>query len=577
MRDGTERTGRSPTPPVRMPGSVRVHDVTRLAGLSLVLSFAVMNLPQFLREAVITDSLYPALLVEEFRAGPAMARALTFPRVPSFAPDLLVAGMVDLLTGSWRLGFWAYGFVAVLLLVLLGGRAAADSFACGLRNATLALTVVLTAALLAGVLHHVAACPTTPSIGLALPPSKGACPFNLSLMLFVPVWQSGAFIAGLAVLLLMWRGAAAPGPSRLLLLLAVTALGVCSNEIVVFHAVLPGTIASTEAVVRRRLAARPVVLTAGAAAAGTAVGVVLAEWAGTAPLPVPRFSAASSNFPLVLAHLREQPAVIAMLVAALPLGALGLRAVASGRAPGGEGGAALRFFLVASGAAGAASLLMVVALYEAHDGGIATWRYANPLLWWPMIFASGLLARLLGPRRLDRAFAVAWIAAACLAMGTAVARRSFVPEIMRWRTDQAACLDAVDPERRLRAGLGAFWQARPTAAASGWRRQIGEVDGDGRLSDEMSHPRTYVQLRHAAPGTMPPYRFILMLDLLPDDLRAAYGDPERVVPCHLSPIWIYPEDGGLAARVRDRARAMPHFDRGFGMLPEVRSGSGGQP
>jgi hypothetical protein len=541
---------------IRMPGSLRGRDAMLITGLSLVLSFAMMNLPQFLREAVITDSLYPAFIAEALRADPAMARAITLLRVPSFVPDLLVTATVDLLTGSWRLGFWAYGFVAVLLLVPLGGWAAADSFTCGLRNATLALAVVLVATLLLGILHHVAACPTTPSIGLALLPSKGACPFNPSFMLFIPVWQSGAFIAGLAVLLLMWRGAAAPGPSRLLLLLAATALSVCSNKIIVFHAVLPGTIAFTEAVVRRRLAIQPVVLSVGTAAAGTAIGVVLADWAGTAPLPATKFSAAISNVPLLLAHLGEEPAVIGMLVAALPLGAVSLRAVASSGALAGGGGAALRFFLIASGAAGAASLLMVVGLYEAHDGGIATWRYANPLLWWPMIVASGLLARTLEPRRLGQAFAGAWIAAACLAAGTAVARRSFVPEIMHWQTDEAACLDAIDPERRLRAGLGAFWQARPTEAASEWRRQIGEVDGDGRLSDELSHPRTYVQLRHAPRGTMPPYRFILMRDLVPDDIRAAYGEPERVVPCYPSSIWIYPEDGGLAARVRDRARAM---------------------
>jgi hypothetical protein len=539
-----------------------------LTGLALALSFAMMNLPQFLREAVITDSLYPAFLVEAFRADPATARAITLLRVPSFVPDLLVTAAVDLLTGSWRLGFWAYGFAAVLLLVALGGRAAADSFACGQRDATLALAVVLVATLLLGILHHVAACPATPSIGLALLPSKGACPFNLSFMLFVPAWQSGAFVAGLAVLLLMWRGAAAPRPPRLLLLLAVTALGVCSNKIVVFHAVLPGTVAFAEAVVRRRLAIQPAVLTAATAAAGTAIGVALAAWAGTAPLPATKFSAALSNLPLLLAHLAEQPAVIGMLAAALPLGAASLRAAASGRALAGEGGAALRFFLIASGAAGAASLVMVVALYEAHDGGIATWRYANPLLWWPIIFASGLLARTLGPRPLGQAFAGAWIAAACLATGTAVARRSFTPEIMRWRTDEAACLDAIDPERRLGAGLGAFWQARSTEAASEWDRQIGEVDGDGRLSDEMSHPRTYVQLRNAPAGTMPPYRFILMRDLVPDDIRAAYGEPERVVPCHLSSIWVYPENGGLAARVWGRARAM--------LRSRPRNASGGE-
>jgi len=135
-------------------------------------------------------------------------------------------------------------------------------------------------------------------------------------------------------------------------------------------------------------------------------------------------------------------------------------------------------------------------------------------------------------------------------------RRSFMPEIMRWQTDEAACLDAIDPERRLRAGLGAFWQARSTAAASEGDRQIGEVDGDGRLSDEMSHPSTYLQLRNAPAGTMPPYRFILMRDLFPGDIRAAYGEPERIVPCHLSSIWIYPENGSLTARVWDRARAM---------------------
>ena len=338
-----------PTPMLRLARcNVASRDVTLLVSLSLVLSFAMMNLPQFLREAVITDSLYPALIVEEFRADPAMARALTLPRVPSFVPDLLITVAVDLLTGSWRLGLWAYGFAAVLLLVALGGWAAADSFACGLRNATLALAVVLVATLLPGVLQHIAACPTTPSIGLALLPSKGACPFNLSFMLFIPVWQSGAFIAGLAVLLMMWWGAAAPRPSRLSLLLAVAALSVCSNKIVIFHAVLPGAIAFTEAVVRRRLAIQPVVLAVGTAAAGTAIGVVLAEWAGTAPLPATKFSAAIANFPLLLAHLGEQPAVIAMLVAALPLGAVSLCAVASSRALAGEGGAALRFFLIAS-------------------------------------------------------------------------------------------------------------------------------------------------------------------------------------------------------------------------------------
>lgn len=504
----------------------RLPTILAILALGLAVSFAAMNAPAFLGFAVHADTLYPALLVEDLRADPAALLRFQPSRVPSFVPDVAVAGLIDAVTGSWRLGFWGYAALAFAALSLLGGWIGRAIFGPAARLSGVWLALVLAVLVVLALLQQAQVAAAGPDRDL---------PASLHVMLMMPVWQSGAFVAGLGVLCLTWRAVRRCTWPGLLALGGVAVLATASNTIVVAHAVLPGLMALAETARRRALPWRQALGIAAVLILAAALGFALGLVSGRAPLPGSGGGGLLAALRAMPGDLVREPQQLLMLLSCVPIAlAFLLPRQAAARLPQGGDAAALRFFVVAASAACAASVAIAALLYH----GPHSWRYGNPTAWWPAIFLAGLLAA-----RWRRGMAVpALLAAAGIAGVSAIAGGAATPALLRWRLPALACLDAADPDVTLRAGLAAYWHARTMAATSGWRRQVESTDfGDGRPFLWIEDSRSLVQARHAPRGTPPAYRFILMAGLDPAAIARIHGTPERVVPCGATAIWIYPE------------------------------------
>ena len=503
--------------------------------LAVVVSFVFANSTAFLGFAINADTLYPALLMADLRADADAIFRFRPSRIPSFLPDLAVTLSLDALLGDWRLAFWGYGAVAFLLLSGIGGWIAARVFGRDSASCGLTLALILAVVMLGGVLHYENNPAGMFDLGL---------PVNLHLLLMLPVFQGGAFVIGLGVVSLVWWNARRVSPLGLIALSVLCAAAVASNKIVVAHAVLPALIALADGVWRGRIARRPALLGAAAAAAGAAIGVAFADRAGREAMPFIVADSFADNASTAIAALPAQPVMLLMLLASLPLAlAFLLPHRAEAALPRGADAAAFRFFVVVAALACGASLMITLALYYLP----LSWRYANPIAWWPLIFAAGLLrGRLAG---------ASVVAVTMLVAVQAWPNRTLTPALLRWQPNVSACLDAADPGFTLRAGLAGYWTARDMAAASQWRRQVEQLHQDGRAALYINDPRSFVQQRHAPPGTPPPYTFIVLRGLDPAAIAAAYGVADRVLPCGDTDIWLYPNARPPGQRLFDRLLA----------------------
>jgi hypothetical protein len=518
----------SPEPRSRRPGALLV---VLSAGLGATLLAAASA--GFLDLAINADTLYPALLAEALRADAAALWRFRPSRIPSWLPDIGLHAGIDLATGSWRLAFWGYGFGAFLLLAALGGHLGGLALGRG-RAAGAAAVALLAAGLLAlGLLPYGA--PRPFSI------FDRDWPADLALTLLLPVFQSGAFLAGLAVIALAWRAMRRPGGPVLAALFLLVAGAVASNAIVIAHAVLPVAIALGLALWRAEVAARRVAAVLAPMAAGSLAGLAFARWRGMEEMPILSPAAFLSNSLDALASLPGQPMLLLALAASLPVGLAFLMPVAAARRLGVTEPVAFRFVLTVACAAMAAGVVLALPQYYVP----ASWRYANPLAWWPVILLGGVLAGPLGAL-LRRPAAVAVLC--LLLVGGGLARGA--PKLPAWQPELAACLDRLDPEGAWRAGFADYWNARRLAAAMDWRRQVEQLHGDGTAALYINDPATFLQRRHGPPGEAPEYRFIVMQRLAPLRIRAIFGAADRVESCGGIEVWIYDGARNLAAALR---------------------------
>jgi hypothetical protein len=354
---------------------------------------------------------------------------------------------------------------------------------------------------------------------------------NPQILLMLPIWHGGGFVIGLGVVALAWHYACYGGRVwGLIALLILSAGAAASNTITIAHAVLPAMIALADGMWRGAFLRR---VTALAAAAAMALGAMFGFWLASVskredlPLTPPHeWVDAARSATLALPN---QPVILAMLLAALPLALAFIWPRRAGALlPPGAQPMALRYFVVAAAAACSASVLITMGLYAEP----MIWRYAVPLAWWPLLLGAAFMP----PRPW---LWPAWL----LVLGVVAAQGGTSPAIMRWQHPATACLDAADPAIEWRAGHAAYWHARTIAATGGWRRQVESTDfGAVGTGLWISDPRSHVQARHAAPGTPPPYRFIYMAGIDPAAITAIHGPPERILPCGDTPIWVFPPD-----------------------------------
>jgi hypothetical protein len=349
-------------------------------------------------------------------------------RIPSYLPDLFIFVLLDLAVGNWRIAWWMYGAIAICLMATLGGCIA--SLALGQKTMPIiAVFATLTCiALLAGAAHY-----ETFANQQQLNMFAARLPVNIHLMLMMPVFQSGAFMAGLAVILLAWQTANSRKLAMGAGLAVLTTLSVASNLIVVAHAVLPAILGLILAVRRYHLRADGRHLALFALATGAMCGAGLGNIAGREELPIITTSDFGANAWHAVSELPNQPTVLLAILASLPMAVAYLRMSEVERRFALQMPGAIRFFLTVSCAAVCAGVLLVLPQYYIP----LSWRYAAPLAWWPMIWAAGLLVTWFAGR-LGRSTVTI---SACLAVMVGVATISGPrPALLSWVPSLATCL-----------------------------------------------------------------------------------------------------------------------------------------
>ncbi len=214
--------------------------------------------------------------------------------------------------------------------------------------------------------------------------------------------------------------------------------------------------------------------------------------------------------------------------------------------------------------AAAGSLPLTALLYE----DVWSFRYALPALWWTFTLAAAALAEAFD----HRGFRVSWAAAALATglllvwpegtplAGGSMVRSSPIPRLFDWGAPPlASCLR----ETGARAGLGYFWLARGTSAASDWDLQLDPITALGGARVWGNNRNWFAHDIHD-PGRPPPYRFIIMDRLSPERIAPVYGQPDRIMRCGETTVWLYDESGAIN---RNLERASPYLAETFAAGP----------
>lgn len=162
---------------------------------------------------------------------------------------------------------------------------------------------------------------------------------------------------------------------------------------------------------------------------------------------------------------------------------------------------------------------------------IDSYRYALPLLWWPLVFVVALGRWPMG--------LPAWIAAlvAVGLVGAVVPLKR--PALATWRSPLERCLRSNAARHDLRAGLATYGYSRQTMASSNWTFQVDQVKDDGSIYIWGNNEAAY---RHDAfdPRKKPFYNFVVVYEgMAPGKLLARWGQPASRFACGDFDIWAY--------------------------------------
>lgn len=465
---------------------------------------------------ISSDSLFPAEFVwnASHRADPWAGWQL--PHIPSFVPDLLVNGVVQVATGDWRLAMAVWVFVTLVWLTAIGGWLTARLAGTGGGAATIAVAALLPLA-----------------IGAALiDPGHSGLPW---LLILVPYTHGGPFLLALTVAALAHQSSRRPTTGRLAALALLSCAVSLSDQLCLFSLVGPLAAAIAGALLVKQIAPRPALRVLSAVVAGAAIGANLDRMLYRQAMPRPSTTDMLSHAHRFLTGPGQHGLMpLVLLIAPLALGFALWR-----RGPRGFLG---DFWPVFAAASAIGSLAVTMAMY------LDAWsfRYALPLLWWSFFQVAALLSQALVRYPAARpAIAIG----ACLLLWP-LARQtpaSPVPLLLRWDTPLAACLES----NGLRAGLADYWVARRTSAATGWRLQIDPIFDTGEARVWGNNRLWFIHDIHDG-ARRPPYRFVVMDRLARAGIEQAYGQPDRIVTCGASTIWIY-DDPGVLWRGLERA------------------------
>ena len=464
------------------------------------------------------DSLLPAQFIQDLMHHAHAWTGFQLPRVPSLFPDLLVEGIVQAITGSWRIGYLAY---VVFLLALLAAVA------------VLVIDATLRCGALAGSMIFLGVAIPVLAIELATPAL-----FVLHVNTFVLATHGGQLCLSILLLYLVWRLCNRPSLANHVLVFGIGAAAVLSDRLSCVTYVGPAIAGICWVHWRGMLDRRRAAWALFTVIASAIAGWMLLAGLHTQPaLPIDRRP--WRHVFIFLAELRLLLATepLAWLIAVAPL--LSFIATRPGmvlRAAGKRTALtdAMEFWWIVASTASVAGIGATALLYN----DMPSYRYAGAALWWPLIMTSLALARLLG-RRIG-AIGTAGLGAIVLALG--IASGAMPPRLMSWRNTLTDCLMRARHTAGLHAGLAEYWFARPIAAGSDWTLHVDQVTPDGRARYWGNNRFSFIDDDGNGP---PAYNFFVMAGMDRRIVSERYGAPVRTLACDGAEIWIYDDPSKL--------------------------------
>ncbi len=464
------------------------------------LSLLLWDRPELL---ISSDTLFPAEFVWSALHGHDAWAGWQLPHIPGFVPDLLLTGIVQAITGSWRLAMAVWVFVVLIWLAAIGSWLTARLASAGKDAATLAVAALLPLVISPDLFGH----------------------GHTWLLILIPYTHGGAFLLALTVAALAHRSLArhsSPTAPRLAALALLSGAATLSDQLCLFSLVAPLIAATAGAILARQIAPKPGLRMLCAVIAGAAAGANLDRLLYRQAMPKPSAADMLAHARHFLTGLAHDPVMQLVLLVALLAPAI----VLWRRGPTGFLGG---FWQVFAATSALGSLALTMAMY------LDTWsyRYALPLLWWSFFLVAALLSE--APRRFPATRPIAMIAT-CLLLWPVARQLSArpVPRLFVWDSPLAACLERAG----LTAGLAEYWVARPESAATDWRLQIDPIFDTGEARVWGNNRLWFAHDIHDG-SRRPPYRFVVMDRLAPDRIAQSYGPPDRVLMCGVSSIWVY--------------------------------------
>lgn len=501
-----------------MPWPARaVNGLAVLLLVVLAALFAAMTISTPVLHLLLTtssDHLLPAELADNLLRRPGSVMSFELPRIPSLVPDILTYLLLSIVLPTWPSVVLAYATVSFAGFVVVAGamvsRIAERSLATGIG----AFLCVSAFAI---------------SIGLAIGGTHSGFVY-----IFAPVIHSGSFVISLVGLLLARRSMLQPSMPVRAGLLAIATLGTVSNLAFLGSFLFPllGT-GVARGVLKDRTGeeAKTLIWAVAGCLAGIALDRCLfPDLLSRQATPHVDLATQLGLIPDMARDISVQlAACFAILVVCLP---------ATWRAMGEE---QIRWWCIAS--ITTLGFLGLLLLLYTHPVGA---RYAQPIWWWAAIFAAATVLRL--PSKLPAyGFATIGVAGFCM-----VASRSETLSdplrILRVSNPVTACLLPYRQKGMIHAGLGGFWTARPTMAASNWSLQIESITPNGYLYLWGNNRVNYLQDKQNA-RVAPLFDFVIMSGLDPAAIKARFGSPETVIECPTTDVWVFPGPEGIGTKI----------------------------
>ena len=489
--------------------------------LATLLAIVVFVRPAMLALVTNSDALLPADLIWELLNRPHAWHSFQWPRIPSLVPDLLVYGALQAPFG-WR---WAQLGYGVFSLLSVAGLAAITATLGGRRTAFVVFLGLV-------------------AIVLAAEWTLTSTAWHLHLL--APAYHSGAFILSLLTLITV-------ASRRLGFMAVLAALGTVSDRMFIGTFFLPVTVGLFWLHRRGEMSRGQALRIAIWALGGCTLGIVADG------VVFPRLLFRQADVAIApMALLRHIATAFGDRSTwyAIALDATLIWPTCRLTMP-----ARTRFWWIVASVASTGSLLLGLGLWD--DDGAQ--RYLSAVLWWPLILWAPLLAQSIG--RYAEVTALAVLAAVVASFAAALPKRH---PLLAWQDPIAACLAPTG----LQAGLADYWPARRMSVATDWRLQVMQVGERGGTRVWGNDPTWYTQDRDR-PGQAPAFSFVVMRGLNAAAIGAGYGQPDRVLRCPDSDVWVYDDSARVSAGLASASPGLVPRGRAVCVGPDRLSRRGG--